>query len=78
MSEIIFDCEDAIELLMSRIIPEINEEIKRACNERRNYMIYTFNEDCKGNFIEKIISLYEESGYEISKNEKTGQYMFVW
>ena len=42
----IFDCGDARELLMSRIIPEINEEIKRACDERRNYMVYTFNEGC--------------------------------
>lgn len=75
----IISADSARQMILDQIIPEINEEIKEACEEHKNYIIHDFK-DVAGptlKLIKFIIEQYEQRGYEVSKKSDT-IFMLTW
>lgn len=75
----IMSADTARQILLDQIIPEINEEIKDACKNYKNYIIYEFNIDGSSmiNIVKYIINQYESKGYTIAKKDDF-TYMISW
>lgn len=75
----VFPAKNAMNMLLEQIIPEINNEIKEACEDYKNFIVYEFQNVSAPMLpvIQDIIEQYKKQGYEIYKqNEST--YMISW
>lgn len=75
----IMSADNARQILLDQIIPEINEEIKDACKNYKNYIIYEFNIEGSSmlKVVKYIIDQYKSKGYTISKKDDS-TYMISW
>lgn len=79
MNQVIFSAQEATELVLDQIIPEINDEIREACEEHKNYIVHEFkNVDTNTlSLINFIIEQYENKGYKIARKDDS-TYMISW
>lgn len=79
MSENIFSAESAKNLVLDQIIPEINDEIKEACEDHKNFIIHEFR-NVSGptlDLIKFVLEQYEKQGYKITQKDDS-TYMLTW
>lgn len=76
MESSVLDAEHARNLLFSHIIPEINDRITEACEDRKSYIRYVFDEDIRLGLRDDIMKLYINKGYIVSNNDT--EYIIAW
>ena len=75
----ILTADTARQMILDQIIPEINDEIREACEDHKNYIIHEFKDVSGPTFklIQFIIDQYEQRGYTVVKKNNT-TFMLTW